>query len=146
MKPKFFILAEHVLHLPSQDAGLQNSIVRLHNSWIGKKGAKDKVHRRQAVVIENPNTKTRIIRNVLGAHPAQPIASPKSIMIDYDAKVELGWDETHLLNVYPATAFQVYHWYWDHPDTGYRVASRLGIWGLILGVIGLVFGVVTLFL
>jgi len=137
---KHYIIAENVLHLPPADAGLQHSIVRLHNSCIGKKGTPGKFYRRQAVVVENPNTKSRIIRNVMGTNPAAKILAPSSIMLDYDAKVELGWDETHLLNVYPASTFQIYLWYWNHPDTGYRVATRLGVWGLFAGIVGILLG------
>lgn len=146
MAIKHYIVAENVLHLPPADAGLQLSIVRLHNSRIGTKGTADKFYRRQAVVVENPNTGTRIIRSVMGSHPMQPIASPKSIMLDYDAKVELGWNDTHLINVFPASKVQIYRWYWNHPDTGYRVATRLGLWGVLLGSIGVVFGLLSLFI
>ena len=140
--PEHYLIAENVLHLPPADAGLQHSIVRLHNSRIGKKGTAGKFYRRQAVVVANPNTKTRIIRNVMGSHPLHPITSPKSIMLDYDAKVELEWNETHLVNIYPASAWQVYLWYWQHPDTGYRIATRLAVWGLLSGMVGILLGIV----
>lgn len=137
-KPKTFIIAENVLHLPPADAGLQHAIVRVHNSMIGKKGQAGKFYRHQPVLILNPNTGVRVVRFAMGCHPAHPIQVPTSIMVDYETKVELAWTPSHIVNVLPANAWHLYRYYWSHPDAGYRMSTRLGVLSVTLGITSVV--------
>lgn len=137
---KHYLVAQDVLSLPAQDAGIQKGIIRVHLSHIGQ----GKFHRWQPVVVSNPNTNRSIIRFVLGASQASPIFSPTAIQLDYDARLDLEHEETHLLNVTPARWYSLYAWYWRHPDPGYRVAMQLAMVSIGLGVVGLALGILSL--
>jgi len=139
-----FLIAHDVLSLPSEDAGIQKGIVRLHNGNIGSRGS-GRFYRWQPVVVENPNSKRTIVRFVMGSSPSHPIKAENSIQLDYDAKLELDWTSSDLLNVYPASQLTLYLWYWRHPDPGYRIAMRLGIISVVLGLLGFVQGFLGLF-
>ncbi|WP_429885724.1 hypothetical protein [Geoalkalibacter halelectricus] len=136
-KNKPVIIADNVLHLPPADAGLRHSILRVHNSLIGKKGQVGKFYRHQPLLIVNPNTGCRVVRFAMGSHPAHPIQAPTSIMVDYGTKVELDWDPSHIVNVLPANGCNLYRYYWRHPDTGYRISTRLGVLSVMLGALGM---------
>ena len=142
---KTYIVAHDVLSLPPQDAGIQKGIVRIHNSLVGREGMAGKFYRWQPVIVANPNTNREILRFVMGSPATAPIHRPNTILLDYDAKVELEWNDTHLLNVVPAPWWKVYAWYWRHPDAGYRVATRISLVSLLLGIISLVLGLIALF-
>lgn len=138
-RPELYIIAEDVLRLPAEDAG--RNIVRINNALIGRKGEKGKFYRRQPVILDNPNTGLKTLRFVMGARADAPICGKKTIMVDYDTKIEVGWNETHLLNVVPASDWDMYRYYWSHPDPGYRIATRLGIIGAALGALGLILAI-----
>lgn len=139
MTLKPYIVVHDVLALSPEDAGIKQGIVRLHNSKIGKRGDVRRFYRWQPVVIQNPNTDRTIVRFVLGSPSHNPIKSENSIQLDYDAKLELEFDETHLLNVVPASSWNLYWWYWRHPDPGYRISARLGIISVGLGIISVIY-------
>lgn len=138
-RPDLYIIAEDVLHLLAEDAG--RNIIRINNTLIGKKGEKGKFYRRQPVLLDNPNTGLKTLRFVMGSRADHPVVGKASIMLDYDTKVEIGFDATHLVNVIPATEWDMYLYYWSHPDPGYRVSTRLGIIGAVLGILGVILAI-----
>lgn len=138
-RPDLYIIAEDVLHLPPEDAG--RNILRINNALIGRKGEKGKFYRRQPVILDNPNTGLKTLRFVMGSRSDHPVTGKATIMLDYDTKVEIGYERTHLVNVLPATEWDMIHYYWSHPDPGYRVATRLGVIGAALGALGVILAI-----
>ncbi len=135
-----------VIQLPPEDSGLQHSIVRFHNSRIdSKKADKTRYFRREPLVVINPETGAKVLRFAMGSAGLPGIVK-NGIGVDYDAVDLLGvrFNRDVKLEVRRATAFDVYKWYWLHPDLGMRLSTRLAIVGGILGVLGFVVGVVPL--
>ncbi|HEP8970320.1 TPA: hypothetical protein VDU83_002658 [Pseudomonas aeruginosa] len=135
-----------VVQLPPEDSGIQNSIVRFHNSRMdSKKADKSRFFRREPLMIINPETGARVLRVAMGNPGLEGIVK-NGVGLDYDAVDALGvrFNRDVKLEVRRATILDVYQWYWQHPDVGLRLSSRLGIVGGILGVLGFVVGVIPL--
>ena len=137
---------------PARDsADFASGIVRLHNSWIdASKRNRDKFHRREAVLITNPDNGQSIVRMAMGSN-ATPGLSRNAAALDYDAVDALGvgynvYEGTplHLL-VKRATPLDVFRHFWNHPDIGYRTAHQIAVVSLAMGLIGLGLGMVALF-
>lgn len=72
-----------------------------------------------------------------------------AIALDYDGRsylVILGIDETVQceLTVRSALFHEILIWYYNHPDTGYLIATRLGVIGVCPGLLSIVISVVVL--
>ncbi|WP_256659739.1 hypothetical protein [Pseudomonas sp. LS-2] len=127
-----------VVQLPPADSGLQNSIVRLHNLNVdSKRKDRNKFFRREAVLIRNRETGASILRYVMGTPGGISIKKCEA-GLDYDAVEVLGvrFKRQVNLEIKRASAFQVYRWFWKHPDLNVRISIRLGITGGVLGVLG----------
>lgn len=148
--PRF--TATCVVELPKEDRGLERSIVRLNTSRMDQtRQDKTSFYRRQPVKICNPLTGQYIIRMPMGGGGLKGLTRD-CIALDYDSVDALGVRSGFIegrvdadLVVSKANAFSIYSYYWDHPDVGYRLAMRLSMIGLALGIIGfmpMVFGLV----
>lgn len=134
------------VRLPTEDSGLQHSIVRLNNVHIdSKKLAKSKFYRRESVVIENTANGHKVFRYVMG-NPGLSITK-NDLAIDYDGIDLLGisYKEESTLIVRKASIFETINWFWSHPDVGINLSIRLGLIGAFLGVLGFAIGLVSLF-
>ncbi len=66
----------------------------------------------------------------------------RAVALDYDAVDVLGirFKTDVDLEIRRASTFEVYQWFWNHPDLGIRLSTRLGVMGGILGVMGFLVG------
>lgn len=145
---KAIFVATTVMRLPAKDAGVVASIVRVHPSRIGHdKSAKKsaKVERREPVRIVNEDTGAQTLRFAIGSG-SMDIRSPNAVAADYDAFDALGIKpgEKVEVGVYRAGYITVFHYYLNHPDWGYRLATHMGAGGLVFGLIGAVLGTISL--
>ena len=79
------IQANQVVMLTGDDAGLHNLIARVRNNHI-----KRDFQRREAVIIKNLETGTKIIRYVMGESQNLELERG-TIAVDYDGLVSLGY-------------------------------------------------------
>ena len=143
--PPDAIQVNTVVPLPYGDAGLHNSIVRLHNLHIdSKKKDHSRFFRRSAVVIINSQTGEKILRYVMG-NPGGISISKYSAALDYDAVDALGITFKHdvSLSIRKANTIEVYRWFLSHPDLAVRLSIRLGVVGSVLGVLGFLTGIIA---
>lgn len=135
-------IANKVVQLKREDAGLQRSIVRLHNQRVhkGQRVGGGLFRRNQPVAILQPDTKAKVIRFVMGTGSGVAGVTRDAIMLDYDAIDALGvpFDKPVELTVRAASFMEVLRWYYNHPDMGQRLSTRLGVTGAVLGFISLV--------
>ncbi|TJY57284.1 hypothetical protein E4T66_17925 [Sinimarinibacterium sp. CAU 1509] len=128
------------------DAG--KGIIRVHNSRIDRKGAgKDGFRRREPVILINSHDPSCwVVGVVMGAGRSIEGLSRDSVALDYDQRDALGLhrSESEAIEVRPATHTEVFRYYWNHPDPGMSLATRLGALGVALGVVGAVLGLVGL--
>lgn len=126
-----------VVQLRTAFAGLSQSYVRLHNGFIdASKSDKSRLHRRQAVLVRNLANQHSILRYVLGDPSGR--MKPNEAALDYDAVDMLQYSVGDRLFIRPARWFEVYKWYWGHPDLNVRISMRASLIGLVLGIVGLV--------
>lgn len=79
-----------VVRLPSEDSGLQNSIVRLHNRNIdSKRKDRNRFFRREPVMICNSANGASVLRYVMGT-PGGISITKNAVALDYDAIDVLG--------------------------------------------------------
>ncbi|MGR5159734.1 hypothetical protein [Vibrio owensii] len=135
-KPVF----HRAIQLPSEDSGLDKSIVRLFNAHIGKK--KHQYVRRIPVVITNRNNGHWILRYAMGSNAIKGLTAT-TLGLDYDGVNDLGikFKQECDLIVEEATLYQQVHWLWFFPCVNVRLSFRLGLLGFVFGLIGLVTGV-----
>ncbi|OIP95598.1 MAG: hypothetical protein AUK56_04890 [Thiomicrospira sp. CG2_30_44_34] len=135
--------ASKVLLLGKEDSGIHNLIVRIHGCHV-----KTVFSRREAVIILNPNNKTKIIRYVMGSG-AMPGVTKESIAIDYDGLDTLGYkmklEQPCDLVVRKASFVEKLAIFSQHPDLGVNLSLKLGVTGVALGLIGLGLGIISLF-
>jgi hypothetical protein len=135
--------ATSVVELPIEDRGLERSIVRMNTSRIDQaRQDKDAFFRRQPVKLTNPLTGQFIVRMPMGGGGVKGLTKD-SIALDYDAIDTLGIRSKFIdgkleatVLVSKASTLSVYRYYWGHPDVGYRLAMRLSMVGLVLGILG----------
>ena len=131
------------------DGDVGKSIIRVHNSRIDRKtdGAVG-YRRREAVVLRNKDKPENwTLGVVMGAGRSVEGLSQSGIAIDYDMKEQLalsGGVEAFEVSVSPATHQEIFRWYWDHPDPGMMLATRLGALGAALGLFGVLLGFIGL--
>ncbi len=134
---------EIVTQLPQEDCGLQHSIVRFHNGNIdSKRKDRSRFFRREPLIIRNPENGARVLRYAMG-NPGTLSIVKKGIAVDYDAVDVLGvrFNREVKLEVRRASSFEIYRWFWQHPDMGIRLSIRLGVMGGVLGVMGFLVGI-----
>ncbi|CAD0264198.1 conserved hypothetical protein [Pseudomonas veronii] len=133
---------ETIVQLNPEDCGLQHSIVRLHNSNIDSKRLdRKRFFRREALVICNSQNGARVLRYAMGT-PGGISITKRAVALDYDAVDVLGviFKTAVELEIRRASTFEVYKWFWNHPDLSVRLSPRLGVTGGILGVMGFFVG------
>lgn len=131
-----------VVRLPSEDSGLQNSIVRLHNRNIdSKRKDRSRFFRREPVVICNRANGASVLRYVMGT-PGGISITKNAVALDYDAIDVLGvrFNDQVELELKRASSAEIYKWFWFHPDLNVRISIRLGITGGVLGILGFCVG------
>ena len=135
-----------VIPLSAQDSGLAHSIIRFHNSRIdAKRQDGRRFHRREPVVIVNPETGAKTLRYAMGS-AGLPGLCKSVVALDYDATDALGvrFRRPVALKVRRASTFEVYAYYWAHPDLGIQLSTRLGLIGALLGVMGFAIGLLSM--
>ena len=135
----------NVQGLPSTDHN-RHTIVRLHNSHIdGSRSDKQRLFRRDPVVITNRTNGAKIIRYAMGNARCAGITK-QTVALDYDGRDQLGLkhDDGIDLEVRRARAFEVTQWFWGHDDLNVRLSTRLAVLGFFLGVTGLITGIADL--
>jgi hypothetical protein len=133
---------ETIVRLNPEDCGLQHCIVRLHNSNIDSKRLdRNRFFRREALVVFNAENGARVLRYAMGT-PGGISITKHAIALDYDAVDALGvkFKTAVDLELRRATTFEVYQWFWKHPDLNVRLSTRLGVVGGILGIMGFLVG------
>lgn len=141
--PQF--VATCIVELPKEDRGLDRSIVRINTSRMDQsRQDKNAFFRRQPLKLHNSLTGQFIIRMPMGGGGLKGL-SKDSIALDYDAVDALGIRGNFIngqieaeLVVSRANAVSLIQYYWDHPETGYRVSMRLSMIGLVLGLIAFI--------
>ena len=137
-KPWF--LATSVVKLSDRDAGVVQSIVRLHNSRIDASRADPaRFYRRDALAIRNPANGALVIRMAMGSGGGIKGLNRDALALDYDATDALGIPMTGpcSLQVRRARLDQLVRHFWSHPDLGHRISMRLAFLSVLLGLIGL---------
>ncbi|MGI0649467.1 hypothetical protein ACRCPS_31105 [Pseudomonas aeruginosa] len=131
---------EKVLELPPDDAGLQNSIVRLHNMHLdSKRSDRSRFFRRDLLVIRNIATGEMVLRYVMGNPGGNGLSITKhAAALDYDAIAVLGirYNRDVDLVIERASRLEIYKWFYNYPDIGIRLSIRLGVLGGALGLVG----------
>lgn len=137
------LTATMVVRLPDADSGMQHSIVRFNNRRLdSKRQDPERFHRREPVVIINPQNGAKVLRYAMGT-PGGLSVCRDWIAIDYDGVDALGvrYKEEVSLTVRRAKLLEIYAWFWSHADLSIRIAIRMGLVGVGLGLLGLVTGV-----
>lgn len=138
------LTAEKVVELPSEDCGLQNSIIRLHNMHLDSKRAdRRRFFRRDLLVIRNEATGEKVLRYVMGNPGGNGLSITKhAVALDYDAIAVLGvrFNKEVDLVVERASRLEIYKWFYNYPDIGIRLSIRLGLLGAVLGLVGVTIG------
>ncbi|HBC3698668.1 TPA: hypothetical protein KD306_003473 [Escherichia coli] len=134
---------ETVVPLPPEDSGLQHCIARFHNrNMDSKRKDKTRFFRREPVMIVNPETKAKVLRYAMG-NPGNLSITKLAVALDYDAVDVLGvrFKDTVNLEVRRARRWEVWQWFWNHPDQSVQLSIKLGVVGAVLGVMGFLTGV-----
>ncbi|WP_246862882.1 hypothetical protein [Citrobacter sp. CF971] len=98
--------------------------------------------RREPVMIVNPETKAKVLRYAMG-NPGNLSITKLAVALDYDAVDVLGvrFKDTVNLEVRRARRWEVWQWFWNHPDQSVQLSIKLGVVGAVLGVMGFLTGV-----
>ncbi len=93
-------------------------------------------------MIVNPETKAKVLRNAMG-NPGNLSITKLAVALDYDAVDALGvrFKDTVNLEVRRARRWEVWQWFWNHPDQSVQLSIKLGVVGAVLGVMGFLTGV-----
>jgi hypothetical protein len=129
--------------LPAEDQDMNKLIVRIQNLLVDPEGTgldPKRFTRRQPVIIKNRLNGKSILRFVFGVGAKVPdFHGTDTIALDYEAMIGLGlrkkkWRLPVDLLVRPAWPWEVWWFYWNHPDYGTRLVMRLGMLGFLLTV------------
>lgn len=134
---------EKVVRLPQDDSGLQHCIARFHNrNMDSKRKDPERFFRREPIVIINPETQAKVLRYAMGNAGTLSIEK-NAIALDYDAIDVLGvlYKTPTNLEVRRAKRWEVWLWFWSHPDHSVQLSIKLGVFGAVLGVMGFLTGV-----
>jgi len=138
-----FIRVDRVMRLPPVDQDTNKLIVRVHNLLVDPEGSglnPKKFSRRQPVIIKNLLNGRTILRFVFGVGEKVPdFHGYGTIALDYEAFIALGirkkkWRKPVDLLVRRAWPWEIWWFYWNHPDYGTRLVMRLGMLGFLLTV------------
>lgn len=130
---------ETVIRLPDQDSGLQHCIVRFNNCHIDARRQNHRCFfRREPLIIRNRNDGTKVLRYAMGNSGLS--ITKQAIGLDYDAvdALNIGYKQAVDLEVRRAKRWEVWQWFWRHPDQGVQLSIKLGCVGAGLGLMGLV--------
>lgn len=129
------------------DSGLQHSIVRLNNRCIDStRRDRTRFFRREPLVIVNRKDGCKVLRYAMGNYGLK--ITKQGIALDYDAvdALNITFNEDVDLEVRRAKRWEVWQWYWNHPDQGVQLSIKLGVTGSVLGVMGFMTGILPLIL
>lgn len=136
-----------VVKLEPCDSGISHSIVRVNNSMVdSKKQDRNRFFRREALLIKNLDNDASIIRFVMGSNSLKGLTKD-AIALDYDATDTLGietYTDNCNLSVQRATRWQLYMWFYNHPDLLIQISSRLAIFGALMGILGFGIGILSI--
>lgn len=133
-----------VVRLPAEDAGLQNSIVRIANCNVGSKPTQ--FARRTPVVITNTANKKWILRYVMGNGGTVRGLTKTAVALDYDGVCDLGvqYEQSGSLTISNATLHHSMLWLMNSPDLNVKLSMRFAVLGALLGLVSLFITAVTL--
>jgi hypothetical protein len=131
----------NVLPLPSEDSGIQHSIVRFENSNVRLFG-----RRKPVIIYPTGEPEKWILRYCFGNNGSVKGLTKSSIAIDYDGTYELGVQFGQQVNlvVKPASTYRCIKWLLKSPDLNIRLNTYLALLGAALGLLGLVIGLISL--
>ncbi|MCE0761017.1 hypothetical protein LWH94_17705 [Marinobacter sp. G11] len=138
---------ETVVRLPMADSGLQNSIVRLNNrNMDSTRKDRARFFRREPLVIVNNVDGSKILRYAMGSSGLG--ICKNAVGLDYDGvdALNIRFKEPVDLEIRRAKRWEVWQWFWQHPDQSVQLSIRLGIAGALLGILGFLTGVTPLIL
>jgi hypothetical protein len=136
---------ENVIRLPTEDSGLQHCIVRLNNYNMDSTRKDDsRFFRREALVIINNENGSKVLRYAMG-HSGLKICK-NAIGLDYDAvdALNVRYKQEVDLEVRRAKSWEIWCWFWCHPDQNVQLSIKLGVVGTLLGIMGFMTGIVPL--
>lgn|SRR5690554_3617860 len=136
---------ENVVPLPIGDSGLQNCIIRLNNCRIdSKRKDRSRFFRREPLVVINTEDGSKVLRYAMGS-AGQSICK-NEIGLDYDAinALSIRFQKPVTLEVRRAKRWEVWQWFWSHPDQSVQLSIKLGFIGTVLGAMGFMIGIVPL--
>lgn len=134
------------IRLNPEDSGYQHCIARFNNHLIdSKRKDRNKLFRRQAVMIINIANGNKILRYAMGQASYSGLTK-STIGIDYDGidMLAIKYHEEEKIEVRPATLIEMYAWLRNHPDINVRIPYHLGLAGLFLGLIGFAVGILPI--
>lgn len=78
-------------------------------------------------MIVNPETKAKVLRYAMG-NPGNLSITKLAVALDYDAVDALGvrFKDTVNLEVRRARRWEVWQWFWNHPDQSVQLSIKLG--------------------
>ena len=133
---------ETVIRLPMEDSGLQHCIVRLNNrNMDSTRKDRNRFFRREPLVIVNKADGSKVLRYAMGNSGLK--ICKNAIGLDYDAvdALNVSYKQEVDLEVRRAKRWEIWHWYWQHPDQSVQLSIKLGVAGAVLGVMGFLTGV-----
>lgn len=134
---------ESVVPLPPEDSGLQHCIARFNNRNIdSKREDKNKFFRREALIIENLDNRTKVMRYAMG-NAGNLSITKNAVGLDYDAvdALAIRFKSEVNLSVRRAKTWEVWQWFLNHPDQTVQLSIKLGLAGATLGVLGFLTGI-----
>lgn len=140
------MVVNKVVPLPKEDSGTNRSIARLNNKQMdSSRTDRSRFFRREPLLIINLKSGARVLRYAMG-NPGSISIGHKEIALDYDGCDGLGIksNASVTLIVRRAKPWEVYKYFWGHPDMNIQLSSKLGMTGAVLGLLGFVIGVAGL--
>ena len=94
-----------------------------------------------SLVIVNKADGSKVLRYAMGNSGLK--ICKNAIGLDYDAVDALNVSNKQEvdLEVRRAKRWEIWHWYWQHPDQSVQLSIKLGVAGAVLGVMGFLTGV-----
>ncbi len=133
---------ETVVPLPPEDSGLQHCIAgSITATWIPSEKTRP-VFQEGAGYDRKPRDQSKG-SPVCDGQPRNLSITKLAVALDYDAVDALGvrFKDTVNLEVRRAGRWEVWQWFWNHPDQSVQLSIKLGVVGAVLGVMGFLTGV-----
>lgn len=136
---------ESVVRLPPEDSGLQHAIVRLNNrNMDSRRIDRARFFRREPLIITNLADGSAVLRYAMG-NSGQSICK-NQIGLDYDAvdALSIKYKQSVELDIRRARFWEIWLWFWRHPDQSLQLSIKLGFVGSVLGAMGFLIGIAPL--